>query len=395
MIETPTIPQATTSADPVMSADPSFLGTTKVEGEASTGDAPTPPKNYTIPVEPVPTREEIPVVEKTEEVEEPKVEDSTDDTLDYDAYKKRKAQREGKTLPEELSKKPSEVKPTELQQTSTETGRDYTGYTPEETSLLKRMPNETFAYVDKQLKEARQAKAEIAELNKKVVEAQPVYNDPRGYEELPEYKDAIEGSTLQQQILAHWQAQYTKLQRGDNKWETLQPSEDGKGIIKVEVEAAPEHAAYLIDRMNASRLQALESSKKAESLKQNWETKSKEFPTFVQGVIQEQFAPILNNPESKKYMDTIANALTEKGQGRNPLTPLAGALYAGLMDAVAKNKALYAEMEKLQSVVKQKQGNAQAAKTIEPSPKPTSKVNAGSSNEDLADYEAFKSRYRR
>ena len=116
--------------------------------------------------------------------------------------------------------------------------RDYSGLTEEETKLLKKAGNETFAYVKpillehKQLKENLEAqKKELADLKQgKVTYPDSIYEHEQAYVLTPEFNRINNDKVTAEAVLTHWQRQAVLIRKGKD-WQDIE--DDGKGNMRL------------------------------------------------------------------------------------------------------------------------------------------------------------------
>jgi hypothetical protein len=266
------------------------------------------------------------------------------------------------------------------------TPRDYSGFSEEEASLLQRMSNESFNKFAPELKAAKALREEYANYKKETEEkltknAPPVIVDPNGYTESDEYKRVTQENVQYDQIYRHYLSQLGAVRQGQTTYKDLTTDAQGN-IVAVDVPVDATADAKIMDMIQQTSAMFRENQQKLGSIQNEWKTKQEELPRLIQNIIKQNFADKI--PQDDPQIKTANEFIARVGHTKNPLAPLIGYLFAGLMKTQQALREVTDKQQKL-SV------NNEVEKRVEPAPKGnfTQKITSGDPSK-IANYDDYR-----
>lgn len=270
-----------------------------------------------------------------------------------------------------------------VQPTSLPDSRDYSGFTEQEVAYLKKTGNDSFAYLSKELRQAKADKARIQELEKSQEENVSQFSDPEGFRSTDEFKAVETEYTKASSYIEHWKKQLANIHDA-KPWIDIEHDANGKPV-GVEREASAEALSEITDRLMSVKNYQASQQQKAEIIQQQWNTRSQKLPAFVDSKTKEFFPDYHAKSDDKNYKQMEA-VLKQMGQHKNPVAKLLNTMYAAHMDLLPKYLAMETEYRKLKGVADARQANAKLGKQVEPSPT-TGKTVKSPGAKEVYDYE--------
>lgn len=223
----------------------------------------------------------------------------------------------------------SEVKPVSPQPKSTvkADGRDYSGFSDEETTLLKRTPNEVFNYVAPKLKELSNLTKEKGELQGSYDSLKKASEEFKYYDEHGYIKDNrfLESKQIEDQgtkELQFWEQQLVRIESG-LEWSDI----SGKTYpASPEMKVAVSRQIAKIDNIIASNVN------RAESIKANWEAKHINHKSYWRELEDKHFPNYKGKENDNKWIKGMDKVFEESGQAGNPVKGTFNKLYAAFME---------------------------------------------------------------
>lgn len=285
--------------------------------------------------------------------------------------------------PVKSTEKPKTLETTPATPASLPDSRDYSGFTEQEVAYLKKTGNDSFAYLSKELRQAKADKARIQELEKSQEENVSQFSDPEGFRSTDEFKTVETEYVKAGNYIEHWKKQLANIHDA-KPWIDIEHDANGKPI-GVEREASAEALSEITDRLMSVKNYQASQLQKAEIIQQQWNTKSQKLPAFVEAKTKEFFPEYHSKQDDKNYKQMEA-VLKQMGQHKNPVAKLLNTMYAAHMDLLPKYIAMEAEYKKLKGVADARQANVKLGKQVEPSPT-TGKIVKSPGAKEIYDYE--------
>lgn len=235
----------------------------------------------------------------------------------------------------ESAKKPevvAKVEPVKVEEKNkNQTGRDYTGFNPEEIEAFKRMSNDAFAYVrprileNKKLSEVISAKdKEIANLKvgKQELPAS-YYEHPEGYMFSPEYEEVAKQADVFSNVKQHWQQQLIRIHKGE-KWTPLKGMDkNGNLIPDAPREGTIEDQVNVQSFLQNSNNKLMEMQGQKGRIQAEFKARHNQASEIVRGAIKQNFAAYEQpNHPMRPVLDSIRANLPKEFSG-TPIYDLA------------------------------------------------------------------------
>lgn len=295
-------------------------------------------------IQQVPTATPATPVQETPIVQTPASND--DAPVDLSAFDKLLTQKqevpqakEAKTEPTSETPK-EEVKPTTTPEpvVTKPASRDYSGFTADEITILKKMSNDAFDHIRPRLLEHKESQKKIAELEAKVKESSVVQPpaDPSGYMLDPQYQQSASITQRANQEISYWKTQYQKIRAGED-WEDIVP--DGKGgLMKVTRPADADGETELIQRITYGNQLINQHSQFMRNMESGYAEHYKGLVGNIRSVEDKYFPQWAKAEEAMKneHVKSMHQALVSFKQQNNPLGGMLSKLYASFMEAQDK-----------------------------------------------------------
>lgn len=301
-----------------------------------------------------------------------------DNTADDTDLLAKFAEAKHNVLPEAPAVKKDDTQQTQQQNTQVQTqqqkpstdGRDYSGFSEEETEHFKRMGNDAFNYLKPRFLASKKMQEELNNTKKSLEEAQKntnksgipdsIYQHPDAYILTPEFRQAAEDVNKAQQVAEHWRQQSIAIAKGAKEVHGL--ALDGKGnlVLTGKVDATPEVEEEVRTLVSNSQFQLMQAQGRLSGLKTVHQNNYQQASTSLQEFTNKSFAGF-EDPKNKPVYDPLIKQTIESFHPafrNDPLMPiLAKAL---VMAQVAST--LYQNAVKGNGATTQQQTNTQQRK---------------------------------
>lgn len=241
--------------------------------------------------------------------------------------------------------------------------RDYTGFTEREAQLLKRMSNESFDFVSRELRESRAAKAKYEsevkareeELTKlrtgKVEIPENYYENPDAVILTPEFKQAQENYALAQNVENHWAKQLAQLEKGEDWVDLDNDPKTGEIVYGKSHEPTPEARAYIQRQLSGAQNQTFRIGGELKSVVEGFQSRAGEFRNRIRDA-EKTYMPYFEDDKGEAYK-VYQSVLPEvKKLGLSEANPA----FTMLAKSIALNMMLSENLNKLA----QERGKAQS-----------------------------------
>lgn len=234
------------------------------------------------------------------------------------------------------------------------------GVSDAEIPLLKKMGNDSFAWVSDRIKELKKIKSEQVQWTKEreeLVKNKPValpdswFEHPDAYTLDPKYREAAQTANQAAQAKEYWQQQFARIRRGED-WQDVSIGSGGEVITK-EIPASAEAELTVMEKIREVDRIYGSSSATVQQLQQAHNGRHQSLLSAIRAEEDRNFPLLKEKPESNKYFKTMHDALDELGLHGNPLTQTTSKMYAFLMEQIAINHQLREELEGKKTVKEQ------------------------------------------
>lgn len=232
---------------------------------------------------------------------------------------------------------------------STPTARDYSGFTEEEVTALKRTSNSAFNYIAPILREHKTLKNEVGTLKSQLVAAQKspppeAFIDEYGYANRPEYLQAYQEKSQAEEFINFYNQQLIRLD-STGEFEGLQTGADGQSLVRVPIKCKDdaEQAHYRVminDIIRRQSLSAMNAEQRAANIKTNYQYNVKQQRSVIEQIEKKAFPGYVGKEKDNPHINTLLQTLGEFGQANNPLSKMLAYTYARLQEVSIENAKL-------------------------------------------------------
>lgn len=328
-----------------------------------------------------------PPAKKKEEVEGEEVEEAEEvETPENKPEEKAQPQKIEQKLPETPAKFPSRAE--QLKEL---------GITdPKDIGMLKKMSNESFAYVTQLIRKSREYdgeigkyKTELETLKTKTPEPHhpTLYHHPEGYKLSPKYNETLSMVNKARGVLDHWVEQMAKIRRGE-KWSGLQADKDGNIFVSDEESEGDARAEVYVSKELAVTQQFLAKyENQLQGIQESHINSRKADEAFIKQQ-EERFFPGYDDPkhETAEAQKMLRERLPGSMQDYVP-TSIFVKTVANNAKFAQKVQQLEAELAKYKGAAKP--ANGQPTKNKFVAGKPQSKQSSNPLQDDEITYEDF------
>lgn len=234
-------------------------------------------------------------------------------------------------------------------QESTPTARDYSGFTEEEVTALKRTSNSAFNYIAPILREHKTLKNEVGTLKSQLIAAQKspppeAFIDEYGYTNRPDYLQAYQEKSQAEEFINFYNQQLIRLD-STGEFEGLQTGADGQSLVRVPVkckdDAEQAHYRVLInDIIRRQSLAAMNAEQRAANVKANYQYNVKQQRSVIEQIEKKAFPTYVGKEKDNPHINTLLQTLGEFGQANNPLAKMLAYMYARVQEVSTENAKL-------------------------------------------------------
>lgn len=255
------------------------------------------------------------------------------------------AEREGASNREAATEAKAGTAGNPLEAQKVDNRRDYSGFSADVVSALKKLPNSQFNVLSAEL---RKASSELTELRKFKAEAGEgiptnFYSHPEGYKLTPDYANA---STILEEAgicSAHLQAQLEAIENGD-QWQDIVRDEKGNLTLTAPRDSTPRDKAYITNKLikvNAAQSQAQE---RVQNISRTFTQRHTNATNSLRGMYEAELKVLPENLRpTKEHLDNAAKYIPQEFNG-NPLKDFVVGMYATLANLYRSHKDLESKL---------------------------------------------------
>jgi hypothetical protein len=234
-------------------------------------------------------------------------------------------------------------------------GFDYSGYTANETHLLKNMSRPSREWVVAMLKERKETNQKLRQANEEresLAKLNPTfYESADGYRITPEFASLQETSDLASRIVTHWEEQIMKADAGEDFQDLEFDPKTKKLFLGEKKEATPENRRDLRRHLRFAEQQLARAEHDANEFIGKFQSKQKENQAAIEG-LEKRFFPQFEDADYKGW--ELANALLtvfkKTGHDKSPFARALAksvALNTLMVEYIKSNNVGAANKEKL------------------------------------------------